>query len=165
MLSLDPQTTCGVANEARFDFSEVSLEEQQTQALGNVAQEGAQIQFFALEQSQNKKALADVPSETTETRSEQTLVFGATPSRIDEVPDAKSDEKGSVSVLRGHFGCVSESGIFYSFARAAPPSVGINSPVEPKWSSFSTKIDLPYSYVYSKSISKGNRLSTSQTPV
>jgi len=148
LLSLDPQTTYSEIPEARFDFSGGSLEEQQTSALGNIAQEGAYIQFFVARRD-TSKALPVPESSDVQVSMRRSAVFGAVPSTVDDIPTPRAeldtnstDTPASLFITRpGHFGFVSESGMFvrHGLHRAS------SKPPAPD--NF-TKIDMPYSYFY-----------------
>jgi hypothetical protein len=144
LLSLDPQTTYSTSNESRYDFSEGTLDEQQTSALGNVAQQGAFIQFLVAAKHdeavdpliENERGYVDSALGST--------VVGVVPSTVDEIHDMSQNEdqqvpKLDVQVYLNHFGCVSESGMFLQ--RKGERDKSMTPAIE-------TKIDLPYSYVY-----------------
>jgi hypothetical protein len=136
LLSLDPQTTYSTSNESRYDYSEGSPDRQQVSALGNLAQEGAFIQFLVAPKT--FESLEENDEEHAKF-ARQSTVFGVVPSTVDDIPDEKQEKaEFDLQIHPGHFGCVSESGLFY---RA--PKMGRSNPriVE-------TKIDLPYSYAY-----------------
>jgi hypothetical protein len=144
LLSLDPQTKYNTVNEARFDFSDASLEEQQTSALGNIAQEGASIQFFvAGKHRENGESVAyDVTGIVR-----KTVVLGGVPSTVDDVPKSNQENPDKkLYSLPGHFGCVSESGIYLQDKDLISMSTGEITSTEPK-AVPQTKIDLPFSYV------------------
>lgn len=135
LLSLDPQTTYSTSNESRYDYSEGSPDREQVSALGNLAQEGAFIQFLVAPKT--FESLEENDEEYAEfTR--QSTVFGVVPSTIDDIPDEKQEKaEFDLQVHHGHFGCVSESGLFFRAKKGrSNPRV-----VE-------TKMDLPYSYAY-----------------
>lgn len=150
LLSLDPQSTYGEISEARFDFSTGSLEEQQMSALGNIAESDAYIQFFiandnfAYVKPVKLAKLAGVNIGQTST------VVGTVPSTIDDQPnDEPHPEAGKAEIVcqPGHFGAVSEAGMFLSadsIKQRAPK--GRDRIIEKP--AIHTKIDLPYSYVY-----------------
>jgi hypothetical protein len=145
LLSLDPQTTYNTVKEARFDFSDASLEEQQTSALGNIAQEGASIQFFvAGEHRKNGESVAyDVAGILR-----KTLVLGGVPSTVDDVPKSNQETSDKeLYSLPGHFGCVSESGIYLQDKDLKSMSTDGIASTEPNAVPHQTKIDLPFSYV------------------
>ncbi|PVH78837.1 hypothetical protein DL98DRAFT_236536 [Cadophora sp. DSE1049] len=148
LLSLDPQTTYSEIPEARFDFSGGSLEEQQTSALGNIAQEGAYIQFFVA----RRNTLKEMPvydRSAYKVLMRQSAVFGAVPSTVDDVPTPPREiNKESTDtptppfiIRRGHFGLVSEAGMF---VRHGPH----HKPGQPPMPDSFTKVDMPYSYFY-----------------
>ncbi|PBP22871.1 V-type ATPase, C subunit family protein [Diplocarpon rosae] len=148
LLSLDPQTTYAEIPEARFDFSGGSLEEQQASALGNLAQEGAYIQFFV---AHNKRPLADIEDFDPAHMMRTSIVFGSVPSTVDDFYPARppsstqSAEKPIYHIRRGHFGFVSESGVFVRHSTGdsdISSGGGASSALESV-----TKIDLPYSYL------------------
>jgi hypothetical protein len=138
LLSLDPQTTYSSIDDARFDFSEESIADQQASALGRLAKEGDYIQFFTTE-----KNIRIPETNTTLEQGKNSIVIGAISSTRDHMPTFH--EEGSPEtetsnhlphVQIGHFGCVSESGIFLERLDA-------------KSRKFVTKIDLPHSYFFS----------------
>ncbi|KAG4428536.1 hypothetical protein IFR05_015982 [Cadophora sp. M221] len=146
LLSLDPQTTYSEIPEARFDFSGGSLEEQQTSALGNIAQQGAYIQFFVASRERGL-GLIQHPVERGKILMRKSAVFGAVPSTVDDIPPQPQTQTAadngtktgskSIHVRRGHFGFVSESGMF---VRHGPDRSATGDGF--------TKIDMPYSYFY-----------------
>ncbi|KAK0100316.1 hypothetical protein ONS95_008273 [Cadophora gregata] len=151
LLSLDPQTTYSEVPEARFDFSGGSLEEQQNSALGNIAQEGALIQFFVARRdpSPHKYQPRVDCIEGRKPSMRQSAVFGAVPSTVDDIPtpapetsEESTDKPRDPFTFRyGHFGFVSESGMFVRHSQHPTP----DQPLPPD--SFA-KVDLPYSYFY-----------------
>ena len=145
LLSLDPKTTYNSSEEIGFDFSGGSWEKQQASALGSIAEPGALIQFFA---SESSKTPATIPYAGPYSNPDlKTTVFGTIPSTIDNIPQlpAESKEaKGRSFVRRGHFGCATESGIFLRHVPLQEPQDGIDT----RSSLATTKIDLPYSYIY-----------------
>ncbi|PBP24601.1 V-type ATPase, C subunit family protein [Diplocarpon rosae] len=148
LLSLDPQTTYAEIPEARFDFSGGSLEEQQASALGNLAQEGAYIQFFV---AHKKRPLADIEDFDPAHMMRTSIVFGSVPSTVDDFYPARppsstqSAEKPIYHIRRGHFGFVSESGMFVRHS-TVDSDITSGDGASPALESV-TKIDLPYSYL------------------
>ncbi|KAK6587501.1 hypothetical protein PZA11_000791 [Diplocarpon coronariae] len=148
LLSLDPQTTYAEIPEARFDFSGGSLEEQQASALGNLAQEGAHIQFFV---AHNKRPLADMEDLGRAKMMRTSTVFGSVPSTVDDVYPAqsanspRSTEQPVYHIRRGHFGFVSESGMFVRHSTVKSDIMSMGD--APSAGESVTKIDLPYSYL------------------
>ncbi|KAL2072797.1 hypothetical protein VTL71DRAFT_12140 [Oculimacula yallundae] len=150
LLSLDPQTSYSEVPEARFDFSGGSLEDQQTSALGNIAQPGAFIQFFVAlrEPTSQPRIMMKRPNYSYMRKS---AVFGAVPSTVDDVvvplPRADGQAQGgkharksnSIHFKAGHFGFVSERGMFLRHGPRYKPD---RLPSDDNF----TKIDLPYSY-------------------
>ncbi|CZT42822.1 uncharacterized protein RSE6_02773 [Rhynchosporium secalis] len=152
LLSLDPQITYDEIPEARFDFSGGSLEDQQTSALGNIAQAGAFVQFFVARREHLTRPVE--PGGVYLNALRKSAVFGAVPSTVDDVlvpsSETSRDSTGSkrawksddtIHTHRGHFGFVSERGMFLRHGRNYNPE----RPNEP--CNF-TKIDLPHSYFY-----------------
>lgn len=136
--SLDPQTTYTTVNEARFDFSSESLEEQQASALGNIANEHSFIQFFLAKESKRES------KDQKERPISSSVSIGTTPSTIDEISiPVGNDVRGLEDLysIPGHFGAVSESGMYYSSntIHHLPTKDRIERSVK-------TKIDVPYSY-------------------
>lgn len=118
------------------------MEEQQTLALGNLAREGDYVQFFVL----RKRASKNKPSPANYSHHmRKAVTLGAVPSTIDDIPapiepsDGGLQEEKAMNVRHGHFGCVSESGIFFEH-KAKPGQFHVPE--------FKTKIDFPYSYIY-----------------
>ncbi len=145
LLSLDPKTTYNDSEETGFDFSDGSWEKQQASALGSIAEPGALIQFFASESSKTPATIS--PAVTYSNLDLKTTVFGTIPSTIDNIPPPRSESKkakGRAFVRRGHFGCATESGIFLRHVPLKEPQDGIDADLFPA----TTKIDLPYSYIY-----------------
>lgn len=160
LLSLDPQTTYKTVNEARFDFSSVSLEEQQASALGNIAHPNAVIQFFLANGEMISRPLPDTfqgnePVEASQKRTyadmfQTATVFGAVPSTVDIIPTFESPASvttpgDSIEFRKGLFGAVSESGMYYD---STVPKDIISGEHVTRPVAISTKIDLPYSYLF-----------------
>jgi hypothetical protein len=162
LLSLDPQTTYNTINKARFDFSNASLEEQQSYALGNIAQEGASIQFFvAKENIKHTKDLVVHDRRFVK----KTFVLGGVPSTVDDVPEPKQEHpKKNLFFLPGHFGVVSESGIYFRDRSLKAKSGDENTSTEPEAIPHETKIDLPFSYVVCDTRLEGNEISSRGIP-
>lgn len=131
--SLDPQTTYSTADDARFDFSSGSVEEQQASALGNIARPNDFIQFFIATPEVSN------PQATYSLGEQRDLVLGTVPSTIDDIPSIGSTTPGNPEHneigLMGHFGAVSESGI-YLFSKTSHRSPAVE-----------TKLDIPHSYL------------------
>ena len=141
LLSLDPQRTYNEVEEPQLDFVNGSLEEQQISALGNLAQPGAYIQFFVGNPGKSHTTLEKRLNYFDPKK--RNVVIGTTPSTIDDIPIDTVDKGGEhVRIRNGHFGCVSQSGIYLS---KKDPGSNPNTSESP---SFGTKIDLPHSYVY-----------------
>ena len=145
LLSLDPQLTFNEISEARFDFSTGSLEDQQNSALGKIAEVDAFIQFFIANATAPVVPFAK-PSVHGDVW-QQTTVIGAVPSTIDDqrTDEADSSTEDYITYQKGHFGAVSESGMFLS---TFPAKNGNDSDQIAEDLPLHTKIDLPYSYVY-----------------
>lgn len=131
LLSLDPQTTYYGKKHAPLEFSNRTMEEQQTSALGVLAEPGAFIQFFTTKHDGDEIT----PSPVSESNaSAQSVVIGTIPNPVDgadmEVPDDLND---TIEIQAGHFGCVSQAGLYIHKGRE-------NS--EP----YETKVDIPYSF-------------------
>jgi len=148
LLSLDPQTTYDAIPEARYDYSEGTLEEQQASALGKIAQEGDSIQFFVAHT--RKYHDASKLSGKAKGQLRKSIVFGAIPSTIDDIPGPQNTDGTALDpnikplhIRVGHFGYVSESGMFLHYG--PQKNKGSKEPVSVE--SY-TKIDLPYSYLY-----------------
>lgn len=150
LLSLDPQTTYSMNNESRYDYSEGSLDEQQVSALGSMAQEGAFIQFLVAVKSRDPvESLEETEPEYVESTRRSTVV-GVVPSTVDDIHDEQQEKPAfDLQVYLGHFGCVSESGMFLRVAREK---------VSAKKAGVETKIDLPYSYIYREYPKRESRL-------
>jgi hypothetical protein len=141
LLSLDPQKTYNEVEEPQLDFVNGSLEEQQISALGSIAQPGSYTQFFVANPGRSHT--------TPEKRlnyfdpKKRNVVMGTTPSTIDNMPaDAVDTADEHARIRGGHFGCVSQSGIYLS---KKVPESSLDASESP---SFTTKIDIPHSYVY-----------------
>jgi hypothetical protein len=151
LLSLDPQSTYSEISEARFDFSTGSMEEQQASALGNIAEPDAYIQFFILDNKNARGRPLRSPKPASVDIWQMTTVVGTIPSTIDDQrfdslgPQKARDAK--VICQAGHFGALSEAGMFLS-----APSIEQRAPKGRdgviKKPAILSKIDLPYSYIY-----------------
>ncbi|CAD6503875.1 BgTH12-05619 [Blumeria graminis f. sp. triticale] len=126
LLALDPETSFEGQHVAGINLSDDDMKypEKYTDALANIAQEGALIQFYHM--------ISRQPSGITQHRctTENQIVIGSVSSTVDDMVSASDP---GTSFIAGHFGCVSESGIFFQSAE--------NS---------STKIDVPHSYFYGR---------------
>ncbi|KAH8603047.1 hypothetical protein B0O99DRAFT_18516 [Bisporella sp. PMI_857] len=139
LLSLDPQTKPYLVTDKSLEDSNGSFEVQQDSALGNLASSGSWIQFFAAHNTTDVNSLVE-----TQTPSilQLTTAFGAVPSTVDDIsqPVYAGDNQGGVfHSYPGHFGAVSEAGLYVNQKGTDELS---------KKESNSTKIDLPYSYVH-----------------
>jgi len=156
LLSLDPQTTYSTVNEARFDFSTGTIEEQQSSALGNIAQANSLIQFFIADSEKLlRRSILDERSRARDVFQDGTVV-GTAPSTIDEIPQEEPLPVNGSSKLRhrnrriffqaGRFGAVSESGLYLSSNVVKSDS---EQPVMSREGHLiNTKIDFPYSYIF-----------------
>jgi hypothetical protein len=139
LLSLDPEMKYVGIEDTRFDFSDESLENQQASALGRLAKEGDYIQFFTSERG-NVSRQALNPQVRRHSQTDNSTVLGAVPSTVDSVPSLGDGaqqiikRKGPV-INEGHFGCVSESGMFLHRE-------------DPELGNWDTKVDMPYSYLF-----------------
>ena len=154
MLSLDPQTTYSTIPESRFDFSEGSLEEQQASALGNLAQEGAFIQFLVADSNRSPVDFSWREKNHVDATRRSTVI-GVVPSTVDEMApksednaSSKADKQLDVRIWLGHFGCVSESGMFIHRSNASPSPGQEDSRSATNFPPIDTKVDLPFSYIY-----------------
>lgn len=173
LLSLDPQVNYDNIEEARFDMSSgASEQEQQDAALGDLARPGDWIQFFTVNPSKVKEQSDEGPKPldlhywqdsitkeritTPETADAiswmESTVFGAVPSTIDKMPDNDGgiDSKKGVVFQQGHFGAVSESGLFLRSEQRMRKEYWEHIAITSEFRSFDTKIDVPHSYVYRK---------------
>jgi hypothetical protein len=153
LLSLDPQKTYSTINESRFDFSEGTVDEQQISALGNIAQEGAFIQFLVAAQDNSEGVSLRKPNSGYIDSTLRSTVVGAVPNAVDEIHGLRQEKqtdnetlKDGIQVYPGHFGCVSESGMFLH--RPLAESKNRRKDLKRDMPMVETKIDLPYSYIY-----------------
>ena len=120
------------------------MDEQQASVLGNIAQEGAFIQFLVAGKEESQSGTFDSTRTTT--------VLGAVPSTVDEIHSIQEEKlnvespKVNIRVHLGLFGCVSESGMFLQ--RQYVRSENRQNATEEVAPLVQTKIDLPYSYIY-----------------
>ena len=139
LLSLDPQTTYGAPAEPDMGYFGDLVDEQQISALGNLASPDSYVQFFAANSAERNEESPSGLTRRNIYRPRSTALLGTVPSTIDNVPEPPkapqpSVEEPIISCL-GHFGAVSESGLF----------------VDTKWTgnkavnTIRTKLDLPYS--------------------
>lgn len=113
-------------------------------ALGNVARPGSYIQFI-IAQDQGDLAASSAPENNQgNSKLRETTVLGTVASTIDNIPssqqkDAKSTDgdQEAIVVREGHFGFVSEGGMFLRHESADTESRVCE-----------TKIDLPHSLIY-----------------
>jgi len=117
------------------------FEEEQVSALGNLASPDSYVQFFAAHSSErNEKSMSSLTG-PDDSLPRTTIVLGAVPSTIDDIPEPPkapipTGEQSVVSQL-GHFGAVSESGLYIDTKWIGDKSVN----------TVHTKIDLPYSTI------------------
>jgi len=159
LLSLDPQTAYSAGGAENADMPDFpSLEYQQTidgpqsAALKSLAHADDWIQFFVAE-SENGARGAVEPSKASITSSSNSgqgeVVFGTAPSTLDDasgnhLENCESDslDYAVVTIEAGHFGALSECGIFLDLrTRLAESSQSEDGVTK-------TKIDLPFSYFY-----------------
>ncbi|RDL36790.1 uncharacterized protein BP5553_06142 [Venustampulla echinocandica] len=134
LLSLDPQTTYYGKNHVPLEFSHRTMEEQQTSALGILAEPGAFIQFFTTKPGSNEITRTQVSGSDPSVRS---VVVGTIPSPVDGIAmEISDDANDTIEIQGGHFGCVSQAGLYIHKDRENK---------EP----YETKVDLPYSFFYS----------------
>jgi hypothetical protein len=171
LLSLDPQVNYEKIEEARFDMSSgASEQEQQDTALGDLARRGDWIQFFTVNPSKAKEHATKspealdlhywrdsiiserlaIPYTADSINWMKSAVFGAVPSTIDKMPDDHggiSPKKGLV-FQQGHFGAVSESGLFLRSEQRLKKGFQGKVVMTSDFRNYDTKIDIPHSYVY-----------------
>jgi hypothetical protein len=124
LLSLDPETT--LLNSAdtshNFDSSDYG-DNDQIQAFGNIAKPGSWVQFLISHNLTPSKPIDTVDLGTVEPgfESASNLSFGCIASTVDNMPQPSSDPsvpsddsnlRPSVNGFCGHFGAMSEAGIF-----------------------------------------------------
>lgn len=134
LLSLDPELKFGEVTDARYDFQDIeSPEEEQRQALGDVASSGDFIQFFMPGEATITEPTLPLRKDFDRRRMSNTI--GCIPSSIDDVPIARRDETFyPFHLVKGHFGALSEHGLYLE-------TDGVTIKSDPNV----TKIDLPYS--------------------
>lgn len=137
---MDPETIYGHADQTTMSNPLESLGEEQMSALGNLAQPGAYIQFFAAQPpqvTQNGDVLRNDHSRR------RRFVIGTVPSTIDDVKTPSGDTilgSGGLVVHAGLFGAVSEAGLFtHKSSSRSKDRASLKSDIQ------DTKIDLPYS--------------------
>ncbi|EPE25969.1 hypothetical protein GLAREA_01881 [Glarea lozoyensis ATCC 20868] len=137
LLSLDPQSTYTQTEDISSEFMGTSVEEQQMSALGNIAKPGSFIRFFG------RSSWSSVPDKTEPKRikdfdpTARNVVVGTCASTIDDIPgDAQDDDTDYIRLRAGHFGCVTQSGLFVE----KQPSDG--------GSAYETKLDMPNSFLF-----------------
>ncbi|TAQ89024.1 hypothetical protein B7494_g2669 [Chlorociboria aeruginascens] len=158
LLSLDPQITPYSAPETEIDHLS-PIEEQNTSALGNIAWRNSFIQFFVPYAPGKKHREYPTPQQkSSRERSpfRQSLVFGTIPSTVDKlIPSSPSPQSNSsngrpqysdASLQAGHFGAVSETGLFLDATKI--PTFSHNKKKVLSRPKIRTKVDLPYSYFY-----------------
>ncbi|RKF55359.1 putative v-type c subunit family protein [Erysiphe neolycopersici] len=127
LLALDPIISFGNTNEHQVEqiVDEISIRENREIILGNMAQEGALIQFL---QTADRPKIS-LPSPRNEFQKSE-FVFGC---QIADSGKSIITDSSGTALISGLFGCISETGVFFQ-----SPNIG------------STKIDMPYSYIYSR---------------
>ncbi|KAM3089116.1 hypothetical protein ACMFMG_000733 [Clarireedia jacksonii] len=172
LLSLDPQVNYENIEEARFNMSPgASKQEMQDTALGDLARAGDWIQFFTVSPSKVKhsyegpepldlhywqdsitKERLSTPDTAEAAGWMESTVFGAVPSTIDKMPgnDDGIRSEGGVVFQQGHFGAVTESGLFLRSEQRLRKEYWKHISITSEFHSYDTKIDIPHSYVYRK---------------
>lgn len=124
LLSLDPETTLLNSADTSHDFDlSDSVDNDQIQALGNIAKPGSWVQFLISYNLMSSRPIGTVDVGTVEPgfESASNLSFGCIASTVDDMPQPSSDpsvpsndnnHRYSVSGFYGHFGAMSEGGIF-----------------------------------------------------
>jgi len=124
LLSLDPETKLFDYEDTSHDFdSSDSVNKDQIQALGNIAKPGSWVQFLISYNLTSSRPIFTVEPGTVDPGSESVsnLSFGCIASTIDEMPQPSAgpsvpsdsiDTRPSVNGFYGHFGAMSEVGIF-----------------------------------------------------
>jgi hypothetical protein len=124
LLSLDPETKPFDYEDTSHDFnSSDSVNNDQIQALGNIAKPGSWVQFLISHNLTPSRPIDIVELGTVDPGSESVsnLSFGCVASTIDEmpqpsadpsVPSESNDTRPSVNGFYGQFGAMSEVGIF-----------------------------------------------------
>ncbi|KAH8815261.1 hypothetical protein F5884DRAFT_665380, partial [Xylogone sp. PMI_703] len=145
LLSLDPQTVYTKVNEANFSFMGISFDddESSSSSLGDLAKPGSYIQFF-VEDPHCDQEQAKRKTPTSSANALRATVVGTIPSTVDEMPNVYEDanrDRDDVSnddlfvYLDGHFGAVSERGMFIESSETNAGGRTVRS-----------KIDMPYSF-------------------
>ena len=124
LLSLDPETTLLNSADTSHDFdSSDSLDNGQIQALGNIAKPGSWVQFLISYNPMPGRPIVTADISTVEPgfESASNLSFGCMASTVDDMPQPSADPsvpsddkepRPSVNGFYGHFGAMSEAGIF-----------------------------------------------------
>lgn len=124
LLSLDPDISLSMSASMSQNFnSSNSLNDDQIQALGNIAKPGSWVQFL-ISQNITLSRLTDavdLGTKGSEFESATNLYFGCIASTVDDIPQPLSDPSTSsegkdtqvsTNGYRGQFGAMSEAGIF-----------------------------------------------------
>lgn len=130
LLALDPNISHEDSSNTQLEMNpNIFTHEAHVETLGNIAQEGALIQFV--------QAISDwklTPPITEKHLINNQIVLGSFDNISKELPKV---DVTSHLCIPGLFGCVSESGIFLQSAETG-----------------SSKIDIPYSYIYAHCLGK-----------
>lgn len=103
------------------DFYEAGVPESQT-PFEDIASTDSFIQFFlpANSSAEHVKQVETEPEpvDHDSLQPKHTMIFGSTPSTIDQMPQTQGDngehsDRAKFSVYKSHFGALSEDGIFY----------------------------------------------------
>lgn len=123
LISLDPETRLD-REDTSHDFDSIdSVDNDQIQALGNIAKPGSWVQFLISHNLMPIRPIGIVDLGTVEPgfKSTSNLSFGCIASTVDNmpqlssdpsVPTADNDLRHTVSGYDGKFGAMSEAGIF-----------------------------------------------------
>ncbi|CAG8976631.1 hypothetical protein HYALB_00002147 [Hymenoscyphus albidus] len=134
LLSLDPQTTHSPIENSALEFPNQTIEEQKTSALGNIAEPGSLIQFFIRRKSFERMSRL---RRSVQDPFAKSVVFGTVMDTVDTTEEKVFENDEKMVFCAGLFGFQSSSGMFL---RQRPQPDGLE---------FTTKIDMPASFVYS----------------
>jgi hypothetical protein len=155
LLALDPQLTIDTTDHARFDDLDDSDQVHEAHELGGFAKPNSFIQFFLA--PEGKKVRIDKSSrpdgKTPPARPYILTAIGAVPHEVEKLqasgPLVKStpDLKNRTRIRFGHFGAVSESGLFLRSAAVDDKQQG-GAKKHSQQTRVLSKVSSPYSYFY-----------------
>lgn len=151
LLALDPQLTIDATDHARFDDPDDSDQVHEVRELGGFAKPDSFIQFFLAPEAKTSDEFTQAYEPLTP-RSPHTLTaIGTVPPEVEKVqapgPQVRKTPRHPTQIRLGHFGAVSESGLFLRSAAVGDQQQG-RAEEPSQQTRVLSKISSPYSYFY-----------------